>query len=140
MVWLHGHLWATEDVINKTPGIMVGIDLFHVTWRCRIILTVRIMVGKRFLKIAVDCVDSLLRGKELSDSEVESLKASLASKKVQDLWKIAVEVSVRLAGSVQKNDIVDKLIGMAKIGVTHKPSDDYSDDDCEASLAISYIT
>ena len=29
---------------------------------------------------------------------------------------------------------------MAKIGVTHKPSDDYSDGDCEASLAISYIT
>ena len=30
-------------------------------------------------------MDSLLRGKELSDSEVESLKAYLASKKVQDL-------------------------------------------------------
>ena len=90
--------------------------------------------------MAVDCVDSLLRGKELSDSEVESLKAYLASKKVQDLWKIAVEVSVQLTGSVRKNDIVDRLIGMAKIGATHKPSDDYSDDDCEASLAISYIT
>ena len=85
-------------------------------------------------------MDSLLRGKELSDSEVESLKASLASKKVQDLRKIAVEVSVRLTGSGKKNDIVDRLIGMAKIGATHKPSDDYSDDDCEASLAISYIT
>ena len=47
--------------------------------------TVHIMVGKRFLKMAVDCVDSLLCGKQLSDSEVESLKASLASKKVQDL-------------------------------------------------------
>ena len=52
------------------------------------------MVGKRFLKITVDCVGSLLHGKELSDSEIESLKASLASKKVQDLQKIAVEVSV----------------------------------------------
>ena len=39
-------------------------------------------------------MDSLLLGKKLSDSEVESLKASLASKKVQDLQKIAVEVSV----------------------------------------------
>ena len=29
---------------------------------------------------------------------------------------------------------------MAKTGATHKPSDDYSDDDCDASLAISYIT
>ena len=34
---------------------------------------------------------------------------------------------------------MDRLIGMTKIGVTHKPSDDYSDDDCEASLAISCI-
>ena len=41
---------------------------------------------------------------------------------------------------MRKNDIVDRLIGMAKIGATHKPSDDYRDDDCEASLAISYIT
>ena len=92
------------------------------------------------MKMADDCVDNLLRGKELSDSDVESLKASLASKKVQDLRKIAVEVSVRLTGSVRKNDIVDRLIGMAKIGATHKPSDDFDDDDCEASLAISYIT
>ena len=53
---------------------------------------------------------------------------------------IAIKVSVRLNGSVRKNDIVDRLIGMAMIGATHKPSDDYDDDDCEASLAISYIT
>ena len=98
------------------------------------------MVGKRFLKMAVDCVDSLPHEKELSDSDVESLKASLASKKVQDLRKVAVEVSVRLTGSVRKKDIVDRLIGMAKTGATHKPSNDYSDNDCEASLAISCIT
>ena len=83
--------------------------------------------------MAVDCVDSLLHRKELSDSDVESLKVSLASKKAQDLWKIAVKVSVWLTGSVQKNDMVDRLIGMAKIGATHKRSGDYSDDDCEAS-------
>ena len=90
--------------------------------------------------MVVDCVDSLLRGKELSDSEVESLKAYMASKKVQDLWKIVVEVSVWLTGSVQKNDIMDRLIGMAKVGETHKPSDDYSCDDVsEASLAIHML-
>ena len=33
-----------------------------------------------------------------------------------------------MTGSVQKNDIVDRLIGMVKIGVMHKFSDDYSDD------------
>ena len=67
-------------------------------------------------------MDSLLLGKKLSDSEVESLKASLVLKKVQDLQKIAVEVSVQLTSSVQKNDIVDRLISMAKIRAMHKPS------------------
>lgn len=81
----------------------------------------------------------LICPKELSDSDIEFLKASLCSKKVQDLRKIVVEVSVRLTGAVRKNDIVDRLIGMAKIGATHKPVDD-GDDDCEASLSISYIT
>ena len=61
------------------------INLFHVTQRCRIISKICIMVGKNFLKMVVDCVDCLLRGKELSDSDVEFLKAFLASKKVQDL-------------------------------------------------------
>ena len=37
------------------------------------------------MNMADDCVDSLLRRKELSDSDVESLKASLASKTVQVL-------------------------------------------------------
>ena len=41
---------------------------------------------------------------------------------------------------MRKNGIVDSLISMAKIGATHKPSNDYSDDDCEADLTISYIT
>ena len=90
------------------------------------------------MKMADDCVDVLLHGKELSDSDVESLRASLCLKKVKDVRKIANEVSVRLTGSVRKNDIVDRLIGMAKIGATHKPIDD-GDDDCE-TLAISYIT
>ena len=57
------------------------------------------------MKMVVDCVDCLFHRKELTDSDVEFLKAFLASKKVQDLRKIAVEVSVRLTGSVQKNDI-----------------------------------
>ena len=47
-------------------------------------------------------MERLLRGKELSDYEVESLKASLASKKVQDLRKIAVEVSVRLMARCER--------------------------------------
>ena len=48
------------------------------------------------MNMADDCVDSLLHGKELCDSDAESLKASLASKTVQTLQKIALEVSVQL--------------------------------------------
>ena len=44
----------------------------------------------------------LLRGKELSDDDIASLKDSLRSKRVEDLRKIAVNVSVRLTGAVQK--------------------------------------
>ena len=46
------------------------------------------------MKMVVDCVDCLLHRKELSGSDVEFLKAYLALKKVQDLRKIAVVVSV----------------------------------------------
>ena len=81
---------------------------------------------------------SLLRGKELSDDDIASLKDSLRLKRVEDLRKIAVNVSVQLTGAVQKNDIIERLIGMAKIGATRKPVCD--DDDSEALLSISYLT
>ena len=80
---------------------------------------------------------SLLHGKELSDDDIASLKDSLRSKRVEDLRKIVVNVSVRLTGAVRKNDIIERLIGMAKIGVTRKPA---CDDDSEALLSISYLT
>ena len=86
-----------------------------------------------------DCVEYLLRGQELSDSDFATLTVSLHSKKVEELRKIGTKVSVRLTGSVRKHDIVDRLVGMAKIGVTHKPCDDDADDS-EAILSISYIT
>ena len=54
------------------------------------------------MKMADDCVDVLLHGKELSDSNVESLRASLCLKKVQDLHKTANDMSVQLTGSVRK--------------------------------------
>ena len=45
---------------------------------------------------------SLLCGKELSDDDIASLKDFLCSKRVEDLRKIAVNVSVRLTGAVRK--------------------------------------
>jgi len=84
------------------------------------------------------CVDTLLRGKELSDSDIQALNDLLNSRTVRELRSIASNVSVRLTGSVRKNDIVSRLIGMAKIGATHRPDDNEADS--EASLSISYIT
>lgn len=81
---------------------------------------------------------NLLRGKELLESDIASLKDSLRSKRVEDLKKIAVNVSVRLTGAVRKNEIIERLIGMVKIGATRKPVCD--DDDSEAILSISYLT
>ena len=46
---------------------------------------------------------------------------------------------MQLNNSVQKNDIVDRLIAI-KVGATYKPSDDYDDGNFEISLAILYIT
>ena len=43
---------------------------------------------------------SLLCGKELSDDDIASFKDSLRSKRVEDLRKIAVNVSVRHTGAV----------------------------------------
>jgi len=69
------------------------------------------------------CVDTLLCGKELSDSDIQALNDLLKSRTARELWSIASNVSVRLTGSVRKNDIVSRLIGMAKIGATHRPDD-----------------
>ena len=47
-------------------------------------------------------------------------------------------MSVRLTGSVRKNDIVSRLVGTAKIGATHRQHNDEAES--EATLSISYIT
>ena len=92
------------------------------------------MVGKVILKMADGVIESrLLHRKELVDNDISSLRASLHSKRV-DLWKIAANVSPRLIGSLQKNDIIERLIGMAKIGVAH------DDGDSEAISSILYLT
>ena len=56
---------------------------------------------------------SLLHGKELLDDNIGSLKDFLHLKRVKDLRKIAVNVSIQLTDAMQ-NDI------LSKIGVTRK--------------------
>ena len=71
-------------------------------------------------------------------NSVRSLRDSLRLRRVEDLRKIAANVSVRLTSSVRKNDIIERLIDMAKIGVAHKPVDD-DHGDSEAISSISYL-
>lgn len=40
---------------------------------------------------------------------------------------------------MRKNDIIERLIGMARIGATHKPVCD-DDDNSEVLLTIPYLT
>ena len=57
----------------------------------------------------------LLHGKESSQDEVSVLKDRLSAKTLQELRVLAKDVSIRLAGSSRKADIVDQMIGMAQI-------------------------
>ena len=77
----------------------------------------------------------LLRGKELSGSDIENLNTSLHRLKVQEL-KILKEVRVHLTGSFRKNNIVERIVGMARIGALQPESDTRSDD----IGTISYLT
>ena len=77
----------------------------------------------------------LLCGKQLSEDEVSALKDCLCNKTLQELRVLAKDVNVRLAGSSRKADIVDRIIGMARIGVIRDDTLDEESDFC----GISYI-
>ena len=78
----------------------------------------------------------LLHGKDLSEDEVSALKDCLCSKMLQELRILAEDVNVRLADSSRKADIVDRMIGMARIGAIRDDSLNEGTDVC----GISYIT
>ena len=77
----------------------------------------------------------LFRGQELVDEEVELLATLLQKLKVQELKMLAKEVHIRLTGSIRKDDIIDRIMGMACIGALqcgNPESDDIT--------TISYLT
>ena len=63
---------------------------------------------------------SLLHGKEFLDDDIVSLKDFLHLKRVEDLRKIVVNVSIELTDAMQNDIAIERLIGMAKIGMTCK--------------------
>ena len=77
----------------------------------------------------------LQRGKELLDSDVENLNTLLHRLKVQELKMLAKEVRVRLTGSLKKDDIIERMMGMACIGALQYESDARSDN----IRTISYL-
>ena len=56
---------------------------------------------------------------EVSDSNMAVLRDDLLVKKIDELWKIASSLSVRLTGSTRK-DILDRIVGMAQIGAARE--------------------
>ena len=82
--------------------------------------------------------DGLLSIRSFSDEETVELRAQLLKNTVKELTSLAKSVSVKLAGSTRKADIVDRLIAMGKIGAIQ---DQLSEDSEEGfTEGISYIT
>ena len=79
----------------------------------------------------------LLHGQQLTDDELASLKRSLGLMKGDDLRNLSRRLGVQLTGAVRKGDIVERLLGMARIGAINR--EDSSDNDT-TPVAISYLT
>ena len=79
----------------------------------------------------------LLKGNELSDSDIAVLRDDLVVKKIDELRKIVSSLSVHLTGSTHKKDIVDRIVGMAQIGAV---CDSSGEENGEDVIAISYLT
>ena len=78
----------------------------------------------------------LLRAKELSRDEIETMESLLAKGKLSGLKAIAKDLRIRLTGASRKQDIIERLTCMARIGAIQEDEGDDSND----SGAISYLT
>ena len=82
-------------------------------------------------------VSSLMRAQDMTDTETQVLRETLLANTVKELNTLARRVSVRLAGSSRKADIVERVLAMAKIGAVHDTLSNTVSDDF---TGISYIT
>ena len=96
-----------------------------------------ILVGKKLQMALEESLKvCLLRSKDLSDDEMARVKERLHGKTLQELRVLAKSVTVRLTGSSRKADMVERLIGMSRIGATKDESLNKEKD----IVGISYIT
>ena len=77
----------------------------------------------------------LLRAKELSSDEIQMLESLLVKEKLSALKTTSKDLQIRLTGATRKQDIIEHLMCMARIGAVQEEGAD-SDDAC----AISYLT
>ena len=78
----------------------------------------------------------LLRAKELSFDEIELLESLLLKEKLSGLKTVAKDLRIRLTGATKKQDIIERLMCMARIGAIQENEATDSGDAC----AISYLT
>lgn len=78
----------------------------------------------------------LLQGKELSGGDIENLNTLLHRLKVKELKMLAKEVHVHLTGPFRKDNIIERIMGMACIRALQLKSDVRFDD----ISIISYVT
>ena len=79
-----------------------------------------------------------LHAQELTDEEMLELQDNLLKITVKELGAIAKSISVKLAGSLRKADIVSRILAMAKISAVHDKSS--NDDAVSDFTGINYIT
>ena len=78
----------------------------------------------------------LLRAKELSSDEIEMLESLLVKEKLSGLKVISKDLRIHLTGATPKQDVIERLMCMARIGAIQEDEGADSDDAC----AISYLT
>ena len=78
----------------------------------------------------------LFRAKELSFDEIELLESLLLKEKLSGLKIVAKDLRIRLTGATRKQDIIERLMCMARIGAIQGNVATDSGDTC----AISYLT
>ena len=90
------------------------------------------------------CVDSLLRcASSFNDKQVEALRLRLLSYTVKEVKGFAKSFDVRLTGVNRKVEMVDRLIGMARIGALKRmatPGEEIEEDGASSKVQLSYIT
>ena len=79
----------------------------------------------------------LFRGEELSNSDIAALINRLSAMTLKNLKSLAKSLGIRLTGSSRKGDIIEGLIGMARIGAIKKRAECEEEGD---EITITYLT